>query len=375
MNPHPLSSYYCVWLSYFLASVGMTLVSIAAAAAVIDWVLQELILSTSILRSSLSFQYLQTILLFCCLIAVPWTFFSSALLMKIREMRQYMKEAADSKPESGSELPAAQDDSVGMPSGSGGASDTLLQEEDAAPLHFNTLRSPARLRGLLVPQRPMSRSSSMSRSRSSSPVPNSYPEASNTSISRVSSTRSLDGEEKVVLISATSDKHGHHHLITEDMLTDRLGFEDLTSGSSSPVGNASYSMPVSLITLTSVNERMSEETLDDCHAFNDIKRGKRSSSTVGEGDILGTLPEDLEDEDEDGEGNPGIKEESERPDSEKEESGMSITKKAQNSETQTTIMFEMLNLISTPDERRKLEEEKRKKLVGGDKNFTVQAKR
>lgn len=350
----------------------MTLGSISfAAAAVSNWV-QDLNLSTSILRSLPPFQYLQSVLLLLCFIVLPWASFFSELLVSIREIRLSMKEkAVVSKAESGSELPAGQDLSQGIPiskssSSSVAASETLLHEEDAAPLHFNSLRSPARLRGLVVPPRPMSRSSSMSRSRSSSPVPNSYSEATVTSISRVSSNRSLDGEEKIVLISATSDKHGHHHLITEDMLTDRLGFEDLTSGSSSPVGNTSYSMPVSLVTLTSVNERMSEETLDDCHAFNDIKRGKRSSSTVGEGDILGTLPEDLEDEDEDGEANSSrssIKEELERLAADKEESDNSIKKPAGNSETQTSIMFEMLDLISTPDERKKLEVEKRKKIT------------
>jgi hypothetical protein len=114
---------------------------------------------------------------------------------------------------------------------------------------------------------------------------------------------------------------------------------------------------------------MSEETLEDCHAFNDIKRGKRSSSTVGEGDILGTLPEDLEDEDEDGEGNSSrssLKEELERSAADKEESDNPIKKPPLDSETQTSIMFEMLNLISTPDERKKLIEEKRKKNIGGD---------
>lgn len=355
-----------------LLFAGMTLGSISIA-AVLNWV-QDINLSTSILRSSPPFQYLQSVLLLFCLIVLPWTSFFSELLVSIRDTRVSMKEkTADSKVESGSELPAGQDLSVGMPSKSSStvaASETLLHEEDAAPLHFNSLRSPARLRGLLVPPRPTSRSSSMSRSRSSSPVPSSYSEAPGTSISRVSSNRSLDGEEKIVLISATSDKHGHHHLITEDMLTDRLGFEDLTSGSSSPVGSTSYSMPVSLITLTSVNERMSEETLEDCHAFNDIKRGKRSSSTVGEGDILGTLPEDLEDEDEDGEGNSSrssLKEEFERSAADKEESDNPIEKTALDCETQTSIMFEMLNLISTPDERKKLDEVKRKKITGGDK--------
>jgi hypothetical protein len=168
--------------------------------------------------------------------------------------------------------------------------------------------------------------------------------------------RSLDGgEEKIILVSSTTDKHGHHHLITEDMLTDRLGFEDLMSGSSSPIGNGFYTVPLVNISLTSVNERMSEESLDDCHAFNDINIGKKTSANVdgsSNNSVLGKLAEeDFEDEEEEGEGNA-------------QDSADSTMKDVQTDETQH-IMFETLDLISTAEERRKLEEETKKMLESG----------
>ena len=286
--------------------------------------------------------------------------------------------------------------------------ETLLRDEDLPPLHFNTLRSPARLRGVpAVSQRNVSRSSSRSRSRSSSPVPQgvlSVPagrpcatgsvedipmattsvtppgELKTTSTSqqpilRASSERSLLGHpgEVIVSVSATTDKHGHHHLITEDMLTDRLGLGELTppvsSGASSPVGG--YSTPLVSsphITLACVIERMSEESLDDVHAFNDVKLVKKPSfgsdrpsahgSTGGEdgscnNSMLDTLEEeDFEDEED---------EEEDSPNREKE--GEGTFKGIHSQDDETRIMFEMLDLLSTnAEERRKLEEEKQKKM-------------
>jgi len=113
-------------------------------------------------------------------------------------------------------------------------------------------------------------------------------------------------------------------------------------------------MPVSHITLSSVNERMSEESLEDCHAFNDIKLTKKSSfgsdrpsssghASIVDGEngscsnsVLGTLEEeDFEDEEEDGDGNNTAP---------KDSTSLESTTTKGTDETHH-IMFEMLDLI------------------------------
>jgi hypothetical protein len=161
---------------------------------------------------------------------------------------------------------------------------------DAAPLHLHAMRIPARLQG--APSSSSSKRGSRSSSRSRS-----KPTSRDVSPSAGSRTPS----------STTSSSH----LIDSDILLDRLGLEELEPPPPHEIG---------VITpgLTSVNERMSEENLEDCHAFCDLvmtakieRTGSFTSSREGsvtggsvQGDasFLETLEEfDEEEEDDDDE--------------------------------------------------------------------------
>uniref|UniRef100_A0A7S1D2I4 Uncharacterized protein n=1 Tax=Cyclophora tenuis TaxID=216820 RepID=A0A7S1D2I4_CYCTE len=77
-----------------------------------------------------------------------------------------------------------------------------------------------------------------------------------------------------------------------DILTDRMGLEELPADGLSG-GSASGSLHVSVSSLPPVNERLSEDTLEDVHAFSDIQsqpnlkkstggsRGTGTSTSVG----------------------------------------------------------------------------------------------
>jgi len=123
-------------------------------------------------------------------------------------------------------------------------------DENAAPLHLN-MRISARLKGVSnsnnnVPtRRVMSRSSSRGSSRSASPAPE---------LQSHSSSSSLAEDEWT------------------DILTDRKGFEEL-----GPV--PAHTMVV-LSKLPAVNERLSEETLEDVHAFSDLVAKSAGNSST-----------------------------------------------------------------------------------------------
>jgi len=124
-------------------------------------------------------------------------------------------------------------------------------DEYAAPLHLN-MRLSARLKGNSSSQssgrsRVMSRSSSRGSSRSASPAPE---------LQSHSSSSSLAEELAVPL----------------DMLTDRKGFEELE-----PL--PPHTMVV-LSKLPAVSERLSEETLEDVHAFCDLTAGNNSTRSI-----------------------------------------------------------------------------------------------
>lgn len=415
------------------------------------WIQDTLLPSTSQLRSSSVFQGLQWALWIWCLFVVPWAVFVLTLrttgtdenTRKINSNQTTSSSSSSStcngalhgntatrangkkNVDGATSMPSPQSDEnmnmVDMDSdmmGSGGpppmkdvmverkgtpteelvtddeASPSTLQ--DSAPLHFNSLRSPARLRGLSRPSG--SRSSSFSRSRSTSPVMSSSRDVAGevctsekAHISRSSSERSLESPVAMVM-----DKNGHSHVITQDMLTDRLGLEEAI-----PVVHHSPHLG-SNVSLPSVNERMSEESLEDCHAFCDIKQHPRRMSwgsdrgsvsgggsaqgSVTGGDagscnnsILGTLDEEeLEDSDNDLEAidevvvvqqfsSDGEETKSLPPNSNIMAAAKSLP---HTKEEETKIMFEMLDLLSVnEEERRKLNEEKRRAMAkaGGDK--------
>lgn len=117
---------------------------------------------------------------------------------------------------------------------------------NASPLHLHVGEN-AKLKG--TGSRSSSRSRSHSRSRDQSPAISRSRTPSATRSRRNSNSSSVSAE----------DIH-----VDPDILTDKMGHLDLEAPKHVDV----HSMRGSL---TSVNERMSEETLEDCHAFSDLK--------------------------------------------------------------------------------------------------------
>ena len=98
--------------------------------------------------------------------------------------------------------------------------------------------------------------------------------------------------------------------VDADILTDKMGTLELDLKEQQA---ASRGLNNSLSNLPAVNERMSEETLDDCHAFQDVKRegsiSRGNSITTGgevSSNVLEPLDEVEEDENENVEGG-GVK--------------------------------------------------------------------
>ena len=81
-------------------------------------------------------------------------------------------------------------------------------------------------------------------------------------------------------------------LIDPDILTDKMGLVELERHQSGLHVNGSFS------NLAPVTERMSEETLEDVHAFTDIVRGSRPSINVG-GEVPSSVLESLDEAEDD----------------------------------------------------------------------------
>jgi hypothetical protein len=125
-------------------------------------------------------------------------------------------------------------------------------EINASPLHFHVGEN-AKL--MAKPRPPRSRS----HSRSRDPSPMTCRTPSNSGRSRSNSNASSG------YISA-EDIH-----VDPDILLDKMGHEDLEQPKHVDVHSLRASLPI-------VNERMSEESLDDCHAFSDLKDAIRQIS-------------------------------------------------------------------------------------------------
>jgi len=173
-------------------------------------------------------------------------------------------------------------------------------ESYMAPLHFNVLRvsmSDVRLLG--------------SSSTSNGPL---------LSLSSRSSSRSRTPRDVSPSPQSVDYHHHHHPSIDPDILLDRLGLVELephhhpsnadpnTSSSSSLTGGGSSNPSAVVATpLPSLPERMSDETLEDCHAFTEFKLVMRprlgsASSSQSEsgtttptscGNLIGLLPGSL----------------------------------------------------------------------------------
>jgi hypothetical protein len=154
-------------------------------------------------------------------------------------------------------------------------------DEDLPPGRLHAMRVPERLQAQKSPHLPRRRSatrdgcgkSSNPRSRSRSP---SLKDTASDSMS------SMSLED-----------------VDSDILTDKLGLSELDSEKSHSQAHALSQSSGNLATL---NERMSEETLDDVHAFSDARPtlSSRGNSTVGTaGDVGNSLLETLDECEED----------------------------------------------------------------------------
>jgi len=152
---------------------------------------------------------------------------------------------------------------------------------DAAPLHLNAVRTPVRLQGkhssqntLLKVASSRSRSSSRSRPTScdTSPCPSDI--GGMITLSRVSSTASSIAGD----LDSSITSGGVEISIDRDILLDRMGM-----GTSPTINDSNNSLSGSIKILPCLNERMSDETLDDCHAFTDLRNVIRQIPGAGFG--------------------------------------------------------------------------------------------
>jgi len=153
-------------------------------------------------------------------------------------------------------------------------------EEDLAPMHLHALRSPAKLKGA-----PRSRSSSRSRpgSRKTSPQPRSNNVAVPSNL--VGTTISPSPSVSSSLDGSTGVGGEHHHVIDPDLLLDKLGLRDLDANASHDEIQEMLKKHISSNNgLPTLNERLSEATLDDVHAFQDLVSAKKATSVDNDGD-------------------------------------------------------------------------------------------
>lgn len=155
-------------------------------------------------------------------------------------------------------------------------SNHLLADMNASPLHLHvTTVEGALLQGKPPVSIPSSIISHGSGSRSRS---NSRTRARSRSRSKYDTREgAMDGSQSPSIISASSSRRNSYSSIEEiepDILTDKMGHEELTPGSCAS----------SVSTLHTVNERMSEDALEDCHAFTDLKNVIRQIQATHSGE-------------------------------------------------------------------------------------------
>ena len=169
-----------------------------------------------------------------------------------------------------------------------GVNDEEEEEEDAAPMHLHALRTPAKLKGA-------ARSRSSSRSRPGSRRSSSSPEGKAVAAmalgelvlgSTVSPSASVGSS-----LDGIGDHHHHHSDVDPDILLDKLGFRDLDPNATQEELQELLRKHISSQGgLPTLNERMSEATMDDTQAFHDLsyvvgkKASASASSSIDEGD-------------------------------------------------------------------------------------------
>lgn len=144
----------------------------------------------------------------------------------------------------------------------------LLADMNASPLHLHvTTVEGALLQGkplVSVPSSIISRSS-RSRSNSRTRARSRSRDAGRLDGSQSPSVVSISGYGSASASASSSRRNSCSSIedIEPDILTDKMGHEELTL----PPGSCASSVS----TLHTVNERMSEDALEDCHAFTDLK--------------------------------------------------------------------------------------------------------
>eukprot|EP01083_Nonionella_stella_P008546 24661_1 len=142
----------------------------------------------------------------------------------------------------------------------------LLADMNASPLHLHVTT----VEGALLQGKPPVPSSIISHGSGRSSRSRSNSRTRARSRSRDATTGRLDGSQSPSIVSvsgygsASSSRRNSCSSIEDiepDILTDKMGHEELTPGSCAS----------SVSTLHTVNERMSEDALEDCHAFTDLK--------------------------------------------------------------------------------------------------------
>eukprot|EP00956_Cyclotella_meneghiniana_P011880 scaffold16701_cov64-Cyclotella_meneghiniana.AAC.8 len=155
-----------------------------------------------------------------------------------------------------------------------GAKETPVEEVDdqnLAPMHFHALRSPAKLKGTAtVGNGRRSRSSSRSRpgSRKNSNSPNR---------GTVSPGGSLKGGDAGSVASSIDED------LDPDILLDRGGFQELDPKLTEENVQRMLKKHLSDRTMPTLNERMCDDTMDDSHAFQDLKFVKKNKGGSGDG--------------------------------------------------------------------------------------------
>jgi hypothetical protein len=144
----------------------------------------------------------------------------------------------------------------------------LLADMNASPLHLHVTT----VEGALLQGKPPVPSSIISHGSGRSSRSRSNSRTRARSRSRDATTGRLDGSQSPSIVSVSGCGYGSASSsrrnscssiedIEPDILTDKMGHEELTPGSCAS----------SVSTLHTVNERMSEDALEDCHAFTDLK--------------------------------------------------------------------------------------------------------
>mmetsp|Transcript_3960 Transcript_3960/g.6241 ORF Transcript_3960/g.6241 Transcript_3960/m.6241 type:complete len:389 (-) Transcript_3960:348-1514(-) len=158
-------------------------------------------------------------------------------------------------------------------------------EEYAAPMHLHALRTPARLKGA-----PRSRSSSRSRPgsrRNSISPPRKVVGGGELIVGGFNLSPSPSVESSLDGNLATGTPSSPHSsrsslcgdsFVDPDILLDKLGMKDLDPNVTQAELQELLKRHISSSGLPTLNERMSEETLDDVHAFQDLKFVKKSGS-------------------------------------------------------------------------------------------------